>query len=858
MVTAGSELTPGTTVDHRYHIQGTLGRGGFGRTYLAADQRRFGELCVLKEFVPSSEADPIVAEKLRELFNREATILHQLNHPQIPKFFAVFEEKQRLFIAQEYIDGKTYWRLLQERQRQGQTLSQREILIWLRNLLRVLEYLHRQNIVHRDISPDNIMLPRGKNTPVLIDFGVGKQLLQSLSTEVLSGEADDLIQASVSVGKFGYAPYEQIQMGQCSPRSDLYALAVTAVVLLTGKPPNLLIDAKSLEWQWPRWVKLHPQLTHVLMTMLANKPQNRYASATQALEQLRSIDVSTLPERSAPSRRQPTTQTALRTHAASTCLLASSAVADPLASQQPTAHELKAISANSAAVSQGFAAVPLDRALADQLPRQHSSRSAHTQVRGAIIPMPGQPLMPQTAAETVLPPLSTLPQFSSLRSWAGSLWAAAWQLPQDRQGHSLARRLSVRQLVMLGMLALLPIGGGVIGLQSSQMASLCWIVDNCASDREVEQRYRQAVELADSANVLSSQAQNLTDLQQARQRLVDSIAQLHTFSGKVKLSAYSVLPKYQTLLQSLDDTLERETRAAQLLSRADAEAQKANAQASVAKTLQQHQETQLQWNRVMATLAAIPKNTLLERQVTARRQEYQARLETTRVKVTALTPPSPSSTRSGTPAPRTTSTQRSTSPSVRASASASTVATAPAPSAPAQPAGNARPAARAAARPKTTAPRPQARPTASRSTRLTPNRPVQPQLPATSPLEVDRRWIAGSFVTSATQTLDHVAIWIEGKHTGADGRFTATLMIQNRSGQGFSFVPLYAESRDGQGNTIRTQVLFTGTSDTTLEPGEQLTGQISLIGPVDAVASQRVMVVIQESTGGNRTFRVPL
>ncbi|NJR66294.1 MAG: hypothetical protein HC772_14775, partial [Leptolyngbyaceae cyanobacterium CRU_2_3] len=97
---------------------------------------------------------------------------------------------------------------------------------------------------------------------------------------------DGLIQASVSVGKFGYAPYEQIRMGQCSPKSDLYALAVTAVVLLTGKPPNLLIDPRSLEWKWQTKVRLNPRLVEILEKMMAEKPQDRYASAKVILREL--------------------------------------------------------------------------------------------------------------------------------------------------------------------------------------------------------------------------------------------------------------------------------------------------------------------------------------------------------------------------------------------------------------------------------------------------------------------------------------------------------------------------------------------------------------------------------------------
>lgn len=286
-MTIAAELLPGTLVDRRYRIQRVLGRGGFGRTYLVVDKWRFGELCVLKEFAPSNRGDAVVTQKLRELFQREATILHKLDHPQIPKFLAVFEENSRLFIVQEYINGKTYWNLLREKHQNSTTFTETEILQWLKDLLRVLAYLHKQNIVHRDISPDNVMLARGKKLPILIDFGAVKQAATHLNQA--HTPADGLIQASVSVGKSGYAPYEQLRMGQCSPRSDLYAVAVTAVVLLTAKPPSQLIDPNSLEWKWQALVKIDPTLIKILEKMMAEKPKDRYASAETVLRDLQQV-----------------------------------------------------------------------------------------------------------------------------------------------------------------------------------------------------------------------------------------------------------------------------------------------------------------------------------------------------------------------------------------------------------------------------------------------------------------------------------------------------------------------------------------------------------------------------------------
>ena len=103
----------GTLISNRYLIQKVLGQGGFGRTYLAFDQHCFNKYCVLKEFLPCLIQESY-QQKSRDLFAREARILYQIDHPQIPKFQAWFEEEGRLFLVQEYVDGKTYSTLLKD------------------------------------------------------------------------------------------------------------------------------------------------------------------------------------------------------------------------------------------------------------------------------------------------------------------------------------------------------------------------------------------------------------------------------------------------------------------------------------------------------------------------------------------------------------------------------------------------------------------------------------------------------------------------------------------------------------------------------------------------------------------------
>ncbi|RAM50522.1 MAG: serine/threonine protein kinase [Hapalosiphonaceae cyanobacterium JJU2] len=275
-----SPISTGTVLQNRYQIIQILGQGGFGRTYLAEDNRRFNELCAIKELIPNT-TDPVAWQKAQELFLREANILYQIEHHQIPKFRERFEQDQRLFLVQDYVAGKTYHTLLDERKAVGGAFTEQEVLQLMRSLLPVLEHIHSRGIIHRDISPDNIILRDLDNQPVLIDFGVVKELATRLQA------ANPTVPATY-VGKLGYSPSEQMQTGQAYPSSDLYALAVTAIVLLSGKEPQELFDENLLTWNWQRWVSVSPHLTHILNRMLSFRPSDRFQNATQVAQALAS------------------------------------------------------------------------------------------------------------------------------------------------------------------------------------------------------------------------------------------------------------------------------------------------------------------------------------------------------------------------------------------------------------------------------------------------------------------------------------------------------------------------------------------------------------------------------------------
>jgi serine/threonine-protein kinase len=244
-----------------------------GRTYLAQDLERFNETCVLKEFIPPQDSQE-VTEKAKELFRREASVLYQIRHPQVPEFRATFESEGRLLLVQDYVEGKNYRNLLLDRLKVGQTFSENEIFALMQQLLPVLSYLHGHNIIHRDISPENLMLRSQDNLPVLIDFGVVQETTAKLNSQMG-------IPASTVAGKAGYAPPEQLQSGNAYANSDLYALAVTSIVLLTGREPSELFDSINLAWNWQQFANVNPAFARVINQMLSYKPTNRYRSADE-------------------------------------------------------------------------------------------------------------------------------------------------------------------------------------------------------------------------------------------------------------------------------------------------------------------------------------------------------------------------------------------------------------------------------------------------------------------------------------------------------------------------------------------------------------------------------------------------
>jgi len=279
-------IYPGLVLRNHYAIVRELGHGGFGRTYLAKDQHRFDELCVLKEFSPQVQGS-FALKKSQELFEREAEILYKLKHPQIPRFRELFREtidnKGYLFFVQDYVEGFNYRSLLNQ-----QSFTEAEVMQLLFQILPVLDYIHSYGVIHRDISPDNMIQRQSDGLPMLIDFG-GVKLIQAKVESELAVQGGQN-PAPTRLGKVGYAPDEQMRLGMVYPNSDLYALAATMLVLLTRKEPQQLIDPQTLNWNWRKYTKLNPKFGEILDKMLAYRHGDRFLSVQDVLVALSAIN----------------------------------------------------------------------------------------------------------------------------------------------------------------------------------------------------------------------------------------------------------------------------------------------------------------------------------------------------------------------------------------------------------------------------------------------------------------------------------------------------------------------------------------------------------------------------------------
>ena len=275
MSRTAAPLRDGVILNNRYQIVKQIGRGDRGRRYLSEDIHRYRELCVLQEFGNWVQNDRQL-QKAVTLFEQQAGILSRIAHPQIPRLDpllqTVIDGRRSLFIVRQHVEGTSYWQLLQDRGK----LTETEVNSMLREVLAILNYIHTSRLVHGNISPHNIILRDSDCRSVLINFSCIKALTNAVSPVTHSTKL---------VTDPDYCPDEQIRHNRATVCSDLYSLAVTTLVLLTGKPPQELYDSHQQKWNWSD-VKVSSDLRKVLNKMLAPKPCDRYQSADRVRHML--------------------------------------------------------------------------------------------------------------------------------------------------------------------------------------------------------------------------------------------------------------------------------------------------------------------------------------------------------------------------------------------------------------------------------------------------------------------------------------------------------------------------------------------------------------------------------------------
>lgn len=199
----------------KYRITKVIKAGGQGIVYKAWDTA--GRECAVKEmrdnFATAAErADGI------ERFQEEADLLKRLQHPAVPKVYASFIDDNRYYLAMEFIYGED----LEDRVKREGAIAEATVLRWAGQICDVLQFMHNQGLIYRDMKPSNLMITSDTNIK-MIDFGIAKLLQPG--------------QRNTMIGTPGYAPPEQYQ-GLANAKSDIYALAATLHHLLTGRDPR--------------------------------------------------------------------------------------------------------------------------------------------------------------------------------------------------------------------------------------------------------------------------------------------------------------------------------------------------------------------------------------------------------------------------------------------------------------------------------------------------------------------------------------------------------------------------------------------------------------------------------------------
>ncbi len=237
-VESHGNMLPIGTVLGEFEVTDVVGEGGFGIVYLARD-RSLDRRVALKEYMPSALAArsatsqvSVKSERHRETFEaglksfvNEAKLLASFDHPSLLKVYRFWEANGTAYMVMPFIEGIT---LKQQLKEMDGAPDEVYLMDLLGPLTEALEVIHREQCYHRDIAPDNVMLLKGSNRPLLLDFGAARRVI------------GDMTQALTVILKPGYAPIEQyaeVPGMKQGGWTDVYALAAVVYFAIVGKTP---------------------------------------------------------------------------------------------------------------------------------------------------------------------------------------------------------------------------------------------------------------------------------------------------------------------------------------------------------------------------------------------------------------------------------------------------------------------------------------------------------------------------------------------------------------------------------------------------------------------------------------------